>query len=63
MEDFLGLHPKEAVEQAAALLGCDSVSAEVAEYLDKHDKLSHLRENFLVPKVSDLPRCEFIFFQ
>lgn len=63
MEHFLGLHPREAVEQAAALLGCDSISAEVAEYFDKHDKLSQLKENFFVPKVSDLPHCEFNFFQ
>uniref|UniRef100_A0A665T1Y8 Kynureninase n=1 Tax=Echeneis naucrates TaxID=173247 RepID=A0A665T1Y8_ECHNA len=39
----------------AALLRCSPTSAEVASYLDKHDQLRHLREDFLVPKIADLP--------
>nr|XP_019957823.1 PREDICTED: kynureninase [Paralichthys olivaceus]XP_019957824.1 PREDICTED: kynureninase [Paralichthys olivaceus] len=47
--------PRETLEQVSVLLGCSPTSAEVASYLDKHDKLRHLRENFLVPKIADLP--------
>ncbi|XP_019957824.2 kynureninase [Paralichthys olivaceus] len=47
--------PRETLEQVSVLLGCSPTSAEVASYLDKHDKLRHLRENFLVPKMADLP--------
>ncbi|XP_037552614.1 kynureninase [Nematolebias whitei] len=54
MDNLAGLHPREAVERAATSLGCSPTCAEVAEYFDEHDKLRHLRENFLVPKVSDL---------
>lgn len=55
MERFAGLTPKQAVEQVAALLGCSPTSAEVASYLDTHDQLRHLREEFLVPKNAELP--------
>lgn len=40
------------------MLGCSPTSAEVAAYLDEHDKLRHLREKFLVPKIADLPPGE-----
>ncbi|XP_041637835.1 kynureninase [Cheilinus undulatus] len=55
MEQFEGLNPAETFKGLAASLGCSSTSAEVASYLDKHDKLRHLRENFHVPKIADLP--------
>ncbi|XP_017287269.1 kynureninase [Kryptolebias marmoratus] len=55
MDAFLGLRPGDAVERVAATLGCSPASPQVARYLDQHDNLGHLRENFLVPKVSDLP--------
>ncbi|XP_029372480.1 kynureninase isoform X2 [Echeneis naucrates] len=55
MNPFDGSNPREALEQVAALLRCSPTSAEVASYLDKHDQLRHLREDFLVPKIADLP--------
>nr|XP_054590430.1 kynureninase isoform X2 [Nothobranchius furzeri] len=55
MNDLTSVHPREAVERIAASLGCSPTSVQVAEFLDKHDQLGHLRENFLVPKVADLP--------
>ncbi|XP_034534042.1 kynureninase [Notolabrus celidotus] len=55
MEQFDGLTPSETFQRASASLGCSPTSAEVASFLDKHDKLSHLRENFLLPKIADLP--------
>lgn len=58
MEQFEGLTPKERVEQVGALLGCSPTSAEVALYLDKHDQLRHLRDEFFLPKVAELPPCK-----
>ncbi|XP_071320853.1 kynureninase [Trachinotus anak] len=55
MDPFIGSTPRETLERVSALLGCSPTSAEVASYLDKHDELRHLRENFLVPKIADLP--------
>uniref|UniRef100_A0A7N5ZTT9 Kynureninase n=1 Tax=Anabas testudineus TaxID=64144 RepID=A0A7N5ZTT9_ANATE len=50
------LNPKPlAPKGISASLGCSPTSAEVASYLDKHDKLRHLREKFLVPRIADLP--------
>uniref|UniRef100_A0A668AMH3 Kynureninase n=1 Tax=Myripristis murdjan TaxID=586833 RepID=A0A668AMH3_9TELE len=39
----------------AATLGCAPTSRDVAAYLDQHDELRHMRDEFLVPKISDLP--------
>ncbi|KAM9766666.1 kynureninase isoform 1-T1 [Menidia menidia] len=55
MEQFAGLRPREAVERVAATLGCSPTSDRVAAYFDAHDKLRQLRENFLLPKIADLP--------
>uniref|UniRef100_UPI0037E7A3BE kynureninase n=1 Tax=Semicossyphus pulcher TaxID=241346 RepID=UPI0037E7A3BE len=55
MEQFEGLTPTETFKRVSASLGCSPTSAEVAAYLDKHDKLKHLREHFHIPKISDLP--------
>ncbi|XP_040888265.1 kynureninase [Toxotes jaculatrix] len=55
MDSFIGSTARETLERVAASLGCSPASAEVASYLDKHDKLRHLRENFLLPKIADLP--------
>lgn len=55
MDPFIGSTPRETLERVSALLGCSPTSAEVASYLDKQDKLSHLRENFLLPKIAELP--------
>uniref|UniRef100_A0A8C4EIE2 Kynureninase n=1 Tax=Dicentrarchus labrax TaxID=13489 RepID=A0A8C4EIE2_DICLA len=55
MDPFDGSTPSDTLKRVATLLGCSPTSAGVAAYLDKHDKLSHLREQFLVPKISDLP--------
>ncbi|XP_069578702.1 kynureninase [Brachyistius frenatus] len=55
MEKFVGLNVRETVERVSALLGCSPTSAKVAVYFDKHDTLQHLRKEFLVPKIADLP--------
>ncbi|KAM4559508.1 kynureninase isoform 1-T2 [Odontesthes bonariensis] len=55
MDQFASLHPRETVERVSATLGCSPTSAQVAAYFDKHDKLRELRENFLVPKIAELP--------
>ncbi|XP_044201315.1 kynureninase [Thunnus albacares] len=55
MDPFIGSTPRETLERVSASLGCSPTSAEVAAYLDKNDKLRHLRGEFLVPKIADLP--------
>ncbi|XP_028320181.1 kynureninase [Gouania willdenowi] len=53
MDQFL--NPSEAVQRVSALLGCTPTSARVADYLDRKDELRFLREEFLLPKIKDLP--------
>uniref|UniRef100_A0A669C8Q9 Kynureninase n=1 Tax=Oreochromis niloticus TaxID=8128 RepID=A0A669C8Q9_ORENI len=55
--DILGLNFREieTVKRVSDSLGCSPTSAEVAAYFDKQDKLRHLREEFLVPKITELP--------
>uniref|UniRef100_A0AAR2L5U9 Kynureninase n=1 Tax=Pygocentrus nattereri TaxID=42514 RepID=A0AAR2L5U9_PYGNA len=43
------------IEKVAEHLDCSPTSREVAEYFDQHDKLRHLRQEFLFPKVAELP--------
>lgn len=58
MDQFIGSTVAETLQRVSASLGCSINSAEVAAYLDKHDKLRHLRENFLMPKIADLPPAD-----
>lgn len=58
MDQFEGFPVAETLQRISAQLGCSPTAAEVAAFLDKHDQLGHLRENFLVPKIQDLPPCE-----
>lgn len=58
MDPFTGSSPRDVLERVSATLGCGPTSSEVAAYLDKHDALRHLRDEFLVPKVANLPPCE-----
>ncbi|XP_003966728.2 kynureninase isoform X2 [Takifugu rubripes] len=55
MDQFEGFPVTETLHRISAQLGCSPTAAEVAAFLDKHDQLRHLRENFLVPKIQDLP--------
>uniref|UniRef100_A0A8C6U7B0 Kynureninase n=1 Tax=Neogobius melanostomus TaxID=47308 RepID=A0A8C6U7B0_9GOBI len=55
MEQFEGLTPTQTVERVGALLGCPPSSAQVAQYLDLQDPLRPLRDEFLLPRVSQLP--------
>uniref|UniRef100_A0AAR2K0A4 Kynureninase n=1 Tax=Pygocentrus nattereri TaxID=42514 RepID=A0AAR2K0A4_PYGNA len=47
--------PQDVIEKVAEHLDCSPTSREVAEYFDQHDKLRHLRQEFLFPKVAELP--------
>ncbi|XP_039998534.1 kynureninase isoform X2 [Xiphias gladius] len=58
MDPLIGSTPRETLERVSASLGCSPTSAEVASYLDMHDKLRHLREKFLLPKIADLPTSD-----
>ncbi|XP_036946975.1 kynureninase [Acanthopagrus latus] len=55
MDPFDGSTVTETLRRVSAELGCSPTSADVAAYLDKHDKLRHLRDEFLVPRIADLP--------
>ncbi|XP_072539609.1 kynureninase [Salminus brasiliensis] len=50
--------PREVIGKLAKHLGCSPTSREVAEYLDEHDELRHLRQQFLFPKVGELPQSD-----
>uniref|UniRef100_A0A8B9HTV3 Kynureninase n=2 Tax=Astyanax mexicanus TaxID=7994 RepID=A0A8B9HTV3_ASTMX len=50
--------PREVIEKVAKHLDCSPTSREVAEYFDKNDKLRHLRQEFLFPKVAQLPTSD-----
>uniref|UniRef100_A0A8C5D258 Kynureninase n=1 Tax=Gadus morhua TaxID=8049 RepID=A0A8C5D258_GADMO len=43
------------LERLSADLGCSPVSRELAAELDRRDELGHLRQQFFLPKVADLP--------
>lgn len=48
-------NPQEKIKRISQELRCNPTSLRVAEYLDQHDEIKHLREDFLIPKISDLP--------
>ncbi len=49
---------QQTITRVSQELGCSSTSLCVAEHLDRHDELRLLRQEFLIPKISDLPPCE-----
>ncbi|XP_051997364.1 kynureninase [Xyrauchen texanus] len=46
---------QEMIMTVSQELSCHTTSRRVAEHLDQHDDLSHLRQEFFIPKISDLP--------
>uniref|UniRef100_A0A6Q2XZL0 Kynureninase n=1 Tax=Esox lucius TaxID=8010 RepID=A0A6Q2XZL0_ESOLU len=58
MDPFDARSPREALELVSNLLGCSLTSSEVATYLDKNDELKHLREQFMIPQVAELPSTD-----
>lgn len=46
---------EQTITRVSQELGCSSTSRCVAEHLDRHDELRLLRQEFLIPKISDLP--------
>lgn len=62
MDPFAASSPQEVIERVSEKLGCSTTSRDVAEYFDQHDKLRDLRQEFLVPKVADLPQCNLVYF-
>ncbi|XP_076159536.1 kynureninase [Alosa pseudoharengus] len=55
MDPFTEATASAAIKQVAKSLGCKPTSFKVARFLDDIDDLRHLREQFLIPKVSQLP--------
>ncbi|TSK62657.1 Kynureninase [Bagarius yarrelli] len=58
MDPFEAGSPQEVIEKVSKQLGCSTTSRHVAEYFDQHDKLRDLRQEFLVPKVANLPQSD-----
>ncbi|KAM4710995.1 kynureninase isoform 2-T5 [Anableps anableps] len=58
MDHIFDLNPTAAVKQVSTLLDCSPTSENVATYFDTHDKLRHLRGNFLIPNIAQLPPCD-----
>lgn len=59
MDHLADSSPREVIEEVSRQLGCGTTSRDIAEYFDRHDRLWDLRQEFLVPKVADLPPCKF----
>ncbi|XP_062852972.1 kynureninase [Trichomycterus rosablanca] len=55
MADLAVGSAQEVIERVSNQLACSTTSLKVAEFFDKHDELQHLRQEFLIPKVADLP--------
>ncbi|XP_076871823.1 kynureninase [Brachyhypopomus gauderio] len=55
MDPALAKSPREMIEKVSEQLGCSPTSRELAVYLDQHDDLRFLRQEFLLPKIADLP--------
>uniref|UniRef100_A0A8C9RCV1 Kynureninase n=1 Tax=Scleropages formosus TaxID=113540 RepID=A0A8C9RCV1_SCLFO len=55
LNSLLELCTETVLVQMASELGCSPTSMELASHLDHNDELQHLREQFLIPKVTDLP--------
>uniref|UniRef100_A0A8C2IPN4 Kynureninase n=1 Tax=Cyprinus carpio TaxID=7962 RepID=A0A8C2IPN4_CYPCA len=45
----------QTITRVSQELNCSATSLRVAEHLDRHDELRLLRQEFLIPKISDLP--------
>ncbi|KAJ8003650.1 hypothetical protein DPEC_G00150530 [Dallia pectoralis] len=58
MDQFDARSPREVLNLVSTRLGCSPTSGEIANYLDRHDQLKHLREQFLIPKVAELPLAD-----
>ncbi|XP_067229209.1 kynureninase [Chanodichthys erythropterus] len=50
--------PQQMITRVSQELDCSPTSLRLAEHLDRHDPLRHLRQEFLVPRVSDLPPAD-----
>lgn len=62
-QDIPGLvmeSPQQVISRLSQELDCSPTSLRLAEHLDRQDPLRHLRQEFLVPRVSDLPPGERI---
>ncbi|XP_016120457.1 kynureninase-like [Sinocyclocheilus grahami] len=46
---------QQTITRVSQELNCSPTSRRLAEHLDRHDELQKLRQEFLVPKISDLP--------
>ncbi|CAL8289979.1 unnamed protein product [Lota lota] len=55
MEPSVASSPRAVLERLSEKLGCRPTSKELAAELDQQDELKHLRQQFLLPKVADLP--------
>uniref|UniRef100_A0A671KES8 Kynureninase n=1 Tax=Sinocyclocheilus anshuiensis TaxID=1608454 RepID=A0A671KES8_9TELE len=56
---------QQTITRVSQELSCSLTSRCVAEHLDRHDELRQLRQlrqEFLIPKISDLPSEDCVYF-
>ena len=53
------LHPANELLAIAENIGHDITDLEFAQYMDQHDKLHHLRNEFFYPKMKDLCHSKY----
>ncbi|XP_067843296.1 kynureninase [Heptranchias perlo] len=58
MDGHAGNSPGQILEHTASILGCSITDEKLAIYLDQQDELQHLRDQFHIPKIKDLPSID-----
>lgn len=58
-KDLLDRHPVSQLQALADEWECDILSEDFAKKMDEQDTLKHLRNEFVIPKVKQLPFSEY----
>ncbi|XP_051869150.1 kynureninase isoform X5 [Pristis pectinata] len=58
MDGCAGSSPQQILEHTASILGCCITDKKLAIHLDQEDELQHLRDQFHIPKIKDLPSTD-----
>ncbi|XP_072327801.1 kynureninase isoform X3 [Scyliorhinus torazame] len=58
MDHHVANSPGQILERTASILGCSITDEKLAIYLDQEDELRHVRDEFHIPKMKDLPSID-----
>uniref|UniRef100_UPI00398F3323 kynureninase n=1 Tax=Pristiophorus japonicus TaxID=55135 RepID=UPI00398F3323 len=58
MDGHAGKSPEQILERTATILGCNITDEKLAIHLDQEDELHHIRDQFHIPKMKDLPSTD-----